>query len=154
MAHFETSRYWESEKELPKISQSDFATEPSDIEEDTTELFQHIKTLEPIYASHFEMNNNKPDARVCNEIFFSCLKLFHKQLSPVLIYSEIIDFFQVDNIYFYNCLSVRFKRLLKTALSERIELFTFEKIKKKEEAKKGGAYTPSFTDLMSKFKKN
>lgn len=155
MAHFETEKYYESEKTLPKISSSDFAIETSyDIEPDTTELINHLKTLEPNYHEHIVLNNGKPDARVCNEILFSCIQLFQDTYDICVIYSEIIDFFGFDNVYFYSCLNIQLKYKLKRALAKRISLDTFERLKKKDEAKHGGAYTPSFADIMMKFRKN
>lgn len=155
MAHFETSKYYESEKTLPKISQSDFAIETSfDIEPDTTELINHLKVLEPNYREHIRLNNGKPDARVCNEILFSCIQLFQTQLDICVIYSEIIDFFGFNNKQFFDSLNIQLKYKLKNALAKRISLDTFERLKKEHEAKQGGAYTPSFSDMMKKFKKN
>lgn len=155
MAHFETSKYYESEKQLPKISQSDFAIDSNfEVEPDTSELINHLKTLEPNYREHIAINNGKPDARVCNEILFSCIQLFQSQLDICVIYSEIIDFFGFDNVLFFNSLNLQLKYKLKRALSKRISLDTFERLKKEAECKQGGAYTPSFADLMKKFKKN
>lgn len=153
MAHSETERYYESDKNLPKIDQSDFCITPTfDVEQDTTLLLNHIKTLEPVYHEHITVNGNKPDARVCNEIFFSCYKLFEKQFDVCVIYNEIIDFFGFDNKYFYNALSGQFKRKLKQALSKRISLDTFERMKIKDEVSQGGAYIPSFASLLKKKK--
>lgn len=154
MAHFENERYYESEKALPKINQCDFCVdEKSDIDEDTHDLINYLITLEPLYKEHIIANEGKPDARVCNEIFFACTRLFDKYLSLVVIYSEIIDFFQFDNVYFYKCLTNNFKRKLKTALESRVSLDTFERLQHKAEASEGGAFTPSFANLMKRLKK-
>ena len=154
MAHFETEKYFESEKQLPKISQSDFAIETDfDVSIDTTELIEHLKNLEPNYREHIVINNGKPDPRVCNEILFSCIQLFSKKFDICVIYSEIIDFFGFDNRLFYNALNIQLKYKLRNTLAQRVSLDTYERLKKKEEAKQGGAYTPSFMDIMLKFKK-
>lgn len=151
MAHSETERYYESDKNLPKIDQSDFCINPSfEVEPNTELLLNHLKSLEPQYHEHIVVNGNKPDARVCNEIFFSCLKLFDTQLDICVIYNEIVDFFGFDNKYFYNVLSGQFKRKLKIALNKRVPLDTFERLKIKEEASQGGAYIPSFATLLKK----
>lgn len=154
MAHFENSRYYESEKQLPKISQADFAVEgKTDIDEDTHDLINYLITLEPLYKEHILINEGKPDARVCNEIFFACLRLFEKYNNIVIIYSEIVDFFQFDNAYFYKCLTGNFKRKLKEALEQRVSLDTYERLKQRAEAQEGGAFTPSFANLMKRLKK-
>ena len=156
MAVREEERYWESEKELPKISQNCLSIEDALYEDqyDVTELHSHLAGLGRLYEQHLAEVGSEPDPRVCNEMFFSSLKLFSTQLSPVIIYSEIIDFFSFDNIHFYNSLAVRFKILLKDSLSKRICLDTFEKMKKKSEMKYGGAYTPSFADLLKSSRKS
>lgn len=156
MAVREEEIYWESEKELPKISQSCLGMEDPLFEDayDATELYSHLAELGKMYEQHLIEVGAEPDPRVCNEMFFSSYKLFSGQLSPVIIYSEIVDFFNFDNIHFYNALAVRFKILLKDALGKRICLDTFEKLKKKDEMKYGGAYTPTFADLLKNSRKS
>ena len=150
MAVREEERYWESEKILPKISQSCLGVEDKSFEDDydVTELHAHIASLNRLFELHLEEVGDSPDPRVCNEMFFSCWKMFSMQLSSVIIYSEIIDYFGFDNIHFYNSLTIRFKRVLKDDLGKRICLDTFERVKRRKEASEGGAFTPTFADLL------
>lgn len=151
MAHSESERYYESEKNLPKIDQSDFCINPNfDVTVNTDILVNHLKSLEPIYHEHIVANNGKPDSRVCNEIWFSCVQLYGNQFDLCEIYNEIIDYFDFINEHFYNSLNSHFKRSLKEALSKRVSLDTFERQKLKEEVSQGGSFTPSFAMLLKK----
>lgn len=148
MAHSESEIFYESGKELPKIDQSDFCTESEEVEiYNLDALLNHIKSLEPLYHDHFEINNNRPDSRVCNEILFSCTKMFEHEINICVIYNEIVDYFGFDNERYYSCLNNQFKKRLRTALSKRIPINYFEKQQKIEEAKFGGAFTPRFSSM-------
>lgn len=148
MAVYEHHLFYESDKELPRIDQSVISIdeEPS-FDEPVDNLITYLTNLEPMYIEHIKTNNNKPDVRVVNEIFFACTKLFDKKLCICVIYSEIIDFFGFDNKRFYNLLNSDFKNKLKKSLSKRLDV----NIMKKEQEiiiKENGGLIPSFSDIL------
>lgn len=150
MASYEQHIFYESEKELPKIDQSILAIEDNieDFNENTEKLLLYLRNLEILYIEHIKANKNKPDTRVVNEIFFACYKMFNETINICIIYNEIIDFFQFDNIYFYNLLTNDFKTKLKIALSKRIDVNIIMK-ERKIKIKENGGEIPTFSQLMN-----
>ena len=125
-----TTKYFEAEREIVKVSQSDFAVDPDENVDDSIEpLIQYLETIEIQYKARlpFTKTNTCSDPKICNELFFDVYDKFKHKYSIAIIYNEIVEFFNFVNKDFYASLCKPLRTLLYNALSSMLNVSLFEK---------------------------
>jgi len=147
------NKYYESEKEIIKISHSDFAVDPEEPYDDASErVILFLESIEEKYKNRLKYTKHTTisDQRICNEIMIECLDHFGKDIDIMIIYNEIVEFFGFVNRDFFSVLCKPFKQQLYKRLKMNINTEMFEKKIREEQIRKSGCVQPTFSDIIRK----